>query len=98
MKKIYRHGDVIIKEVDGVKGERKDHLTLAEGEVTGHSHRISEGEASLFQFDEQVYLEIQSDLALLIHEEHSALQLPRGSYEVIIQREYEPDGWRYVAD
>lgn len=98
MKK-YRHGDVIITEVKTfTKGKKLNHLTLAEGEVTGHSHRISEGEATLYEFDEKLYLEVQSELATLIHEEHKALQLPLGEYEITIQREYSPAGWKYVAD
>lgn len=97
MKK-YRHGDVIITEVSAVKGKELDHLTLALGEVTGHSHRISSGVATLFAFDNKKYLDVQSDLAVLTHEEHKALELPRGKYEIVIQREYKPEGWGYVAD
>lgn len=97
MKK-YRHGDVIITEVGEVRGDKLDHLTLALGEVTGHSHRISEGVATLFAFDDKKYLEVQSELAVLTHEEHKALELPRGKYEIVIQREYKPEGWSYVAD
>lgn len=29
---------------------------------------------------------------------HAAVTLPRGDYEIKIQREYQPEGWRYVAD
>lgn len=96
--KTYRHGDVIVREVDKTRGEKLDHLVLAEGEVTGHKHQITDGTASLFKFEEKLYLKIQSDLATLSHEEHNPLRLPKGSYEVIIQREYQPKGWTYVAD
>lgn len=99
--KKYRHGDVIIVEVDRMpkgKGEELKHTTLAEGEVTGHSHRISEGVAKLTKFDDRMYLRVQSDIAKLVHEEHHALSLPQGEYEIKIQREYSPEGWRYVAD
>lgn len=97
--KAYRHGDVIIREIEAVKGDKLDHLTLAEGEVTGHSHRIIEGVAALFKFDDELYLDIQSELATLSHEEHKALELPQGKYEIIIQREYDDaKEWRKVAD
>ena len=97
--KPYRHGDVLLVPVKKAKGKKLNHLTLAEGEVTGHSHRITEGEAALFSFDEKLYLSIQSDLATLSHEEHKALQLPHGDYEVIIQREYDDEKeWRNVLD
>ena len=38
-------GDVILIPDQQVEGEKLSHLTLAEGEVTGHKHRISQGEA-----------------------------------------------------
>lgn len=95
-----RHGDVLITGDASIpKGATKlDHLTLAEGEVTGHSHRITSGAGELFRFDDKLYLRIQSEIATLTHEEHRALELPRGDYEIKIQREYEPNGWKYVAD
>ena len=37
-----RQGDVISIPVKQAEGEKLNHLTLAEGEVTGHKHRISE--------------------------------------------------------
>ena len=41
---LYRHGDVLIAEVGSIpKGAvKRPHLVLAEGEMTGHSHRIAE--------------------------------------------------------
>jgi hypothetical protein len=35
---------------------------------------------------------------LLEHQEHSPISLPKGLYEVIRQREYEPRRDRYVLD
>lgn len=101
-----RQGDVIllsIKPTDSIAaveniGTRLPHLTLAEGEVTGHSHRISEGQAELYEKDGTLYLRVLSETATLTHEEHKAIQIPQGSWMVRIQREYEPEGWRYVAD
>lgn len=94
----YRHGDVILRKVEDVQGEKQDHLTLAEGEQTGHSHRITAGEAALFKFEDKTYLKIQSDLATLSHQQHGELQLPAGNYEVQIQRQHTPKGWEYVKD
>lgn len=101
-----RQGDVILlslKQTDSTAdpenvGKRLPHLTLAEGEVTGHSHRISEGQAELYEKDGTLYLRVLSETATLTHEEHKAIQIPQGSWIVRIQREYEPEGWRYVAD
>ena len=38
--KPYRQGDVILVPVKQAEGEKIQHLTLAQGEVTGHKHRI----------------------------------------------------------
>jgi hypothetical protein len=93
-----RQGDVILLPVQRADGQKLPHLTLAEGEVTGHSHRISEGRAELFEKDGTLYLHVLSETALLSHEEHRAISIPKGNWMIRIQREYEPQGWRYVAD
>ncbi|WP_334782241.1 hypothetical protein [Nostoc sp.] len=93
-----RQGDVILLPVQQVEGEKIPHLTLAEGEVTGHKHRITEGKAELYEKDSTLYLRVFSETALLAHEEHKAISIPQGHWMVKIQREYEPEGWRYVAD
>ena len=93
-----RQGDVILKAIARSEGKKLSHLTLAEGEVTGHSHRIADGRAELYEKDGILYLKVLSEKATLIHEEHQAVDIPQGDWLVRIQREYEPDGWRYVAD
>ena len=93
-----RQGDVILTVAKAIEGKKLSHLTLAEGEVTGHSHRISEGQAELYEKDGTLYLKILSETATLTHEEHNQIQIPQGNWMVRIQREYEPQGWRYVAD
>lgn len=93
-----RQGDVILLPVEQVEGKNLSHLTLAEGEVTGHRHRISQGQAELYEKDGILYLRVLSDTATLTHEEHNAIQIPQGNWLIRIQREYEPEGWRYVAD
>ncbi|MBD2041018.1 hypothetical protein [Microcoleus sp. FACHB-672] len=93
-----RQGDVILTPVPQIEGEKLTHLTLAEGEVTGHKHQISEGEAELYEKNGVLYLRIFSETAILTHEEHHAIAISQGSWMVRIQREYEPAGWRYVED
>jgi hypothetical protein len=98
-KPILRQGDVLIIPSDKLaKGTKLPHLTLAEGEVTGHRHRISSGEAGLYEREGVLYLRVISPTAILTHEEHVQVTIPQGNWEIRIQREYEPDGWRYVAD
>lgn len=96
-----RQGDVILMPMQATSsemGKKLSHLTLAEGEVTGHRHRISNGQAELYEKDGTLYLRVLSDQATLTHEEHKPVQIPQGSWMVRIQREYEPEGWRYVTD
>lgn len=96
-----RQGDVLLmplSQADERFSQKLNHLTLAEGEVTGHRHRISDGQAELYERDGTLYLKVLSSEATLTHEEHHAVTIPQGDWLVRIQREYEPDGWRYVAD
>lgn len=93
MADVYRQGDVIIKGI-GVKPEGDikllPHLTLAEGEATGHRHQITRGQAELYQMATGLmYLKVLSDFATLYHEEHEEIELPKGDYEVFIEREYD---------
>jgi hypothetical protein len=94
----YRHGDLLIVRVDSVpKGcsVKKDRI-LAEGEVTGHHHRLSEGGTVLTKGDD-MFLDIK-EKAELTHEEHGPILFSTGTYRVIRQREFSPERNRYVAD
>lgn len=96
-----RQGDVLLIPIETKLpnlNHKLPHLTLAEGEVTGHRHRISDGQAELFERDGTLYLKVLSSKATLSHEEHQSVSLPQGNWMVRLQREYEPNGWRYVAD
>lgn len=101
---IYRQGDVLIRKVDDLPdGERKrvrakgGRVILAEGEATGHAHAVRAVGVILWAYAAQRYLEVQKE-AILQHEEHEAIPLPPGNYEIVRQREYRPEGIRRVAD
>jgi hypothetical protein len=99
MNSILRQGDVLIIPSETlVKGTKLPHLTLSEGEMTGHRHRISSGEAELLERDGVFYLRVLSPTAILTHEEHAQVTIPQGNWEIRIQREYLPEGSQYVAD
>ena len=99
MNQILRQGDVLIIPSDKlISGTKLPHITLAEGEVTGHRHRISNGDAKLYERDGVLFLKVLSPTALLTHEEHAEVTIPKGDWEIRIQREYSPKGSRYVAD
>jgi hypothetical protein len=98
---LYRHGDVLVAGIDSIPPEavKRPHLVLAEGEVTGHMHRIAEaGSAELYQDRGEMYLRVVADRATLIHPEHGPIALPRGDYRVWRQREYSPQAIRIVQD
>jgi len=98
---LYRHGDLLIASIDEIPADARpvQHLVLAEGELTGHSHRIGEKDAArLFHSSSGMYLRITEELATLIHQEHGPIQLPRGLYRVWRQREYAPQEIRSVRD
>ena len=100
MNSAIRQGDVLIIPSNIVTKDtnKLPHLTLAEGEVTGHRHRISNGEAELFQGNGVLYLKVLSPTAILTHEEHAEVTIPQGNWKIQIQREYEFEGWRHVCD
>jgi hypothetical protein len=97
-----RQGDVLLSPSSNffyrLKCRKLSHLTLAHGEVTGHSHRITEGEAELYQENDTLYLEVLSKTATLTHEEHKEIEIPQGTWIIRIQREYQINGFRYVSD
>ncbi len=95
---MYRHGDVLVIKTDKIKGQKLNNLILAKGEMTGHAHTIKEGEAELYDNQGTLFLRVISDTATLGHEEHKAIELTKGDYQISIQREYEPEGWRNVSD
>lgn len=97
-----RQGDVLIsptrKSINQLTSQKIVNLVLAEGEVTGHRHRISEGKAELYRQDKFLLLKVLSETSTLTHEEHKPIKIPQGTWMVQIQREYQPEAWQYVSD
>jgi hypothetical protein len=104
----FRQGDVLLLAVDALPvgataEQRTDRIILAEGEVTGHAHAIADPDARAFSHEGQRYLLTRS-VAQLVHEEHAPIEVPPGTWRVVIQREYVPPvtastpAWRQVAD
>jgi hypothetical protein len=108
MRKTYRQGDVLVRVVSrrdfarrhGAQlGAENGRIILARGEATGHNHSIDARVGRLFEDSKPgiCYLLLDEE-GLLEHQEHSPISLPKGVYEVIRQREYEPRRDRYVVD
>lgn len=100
----YRHGDVLLirrkKMPDDYQPVHKKggRNILAEGEVTGHAH-VATGDCLLAKdATGSLWLRADGDNVSVTHEEHKEIGIEQGVYEIRIQREYEPEGWRYVAD
>ena len=114
MSKLFAQGDVLLERVGDlvpsgqmIPPDTDGAYVLAEGETTGHRHAIHES-VNFFR-DDGLARDIASDLyighvrvdepeALLVHEEHAPIALPRGTYRVRRQRELEPRDARVVAD
>lgn len=97
----YRHGDVLVEDVSEIPPDarRLHHLVLAEGELTGHSHRVLERDAAvLYQSTGGRFLDVVAQQATLVHQEHGPIVLPHGYYRVWQQREYTPREIRTVRD
>jgi len=87
--KMYQQGDVLIKKCEKVLGEKLNHLVLAEGEATGHKHRVTSGEGELYEHEGTLFLKVLSDTATITHEEHNPITIPKGDYEIGIVQEYD---------
>ncbi len=104
--KMYRQGDVLIVAIAEIPSKvtevarTKRGVVLAEGEVTGHAHRIPSRSAKLFRTEDDArFLRVTGTAPVgLQHEEHGTVALPPGDYRVSIHREYTPEAIRNVVD
>lgn len=88
-------GDVVIERIEKLpEGLKLVKKPLAEGEVTGHAHRVNFDEVDVYS-DEQgnLYTVPRQDGFTITHEEHNAVVVPlrKGDVgKVVIQREVDP--------
>lgn len=102
--RMFRQGDVLVVQIKNLPAkelkpiERENgKIVLAHGEVTGHTHAIAEPTTEFLTDGQSRFLNVIKT-SLLKHEEHYKIELPKGVYRVIQQREYRPEGVRNVAD
>ncbi len=96
---IYRQGDVLFRLIDSLPDEPlavRETSVIVEGEVTGHAHRLLEGRI-LETAQDELFLDILQ-ATQVVHEEHHAIDLKPGCYQVFRQREYTPEAIRTVID
>ena len=88
--KIFRHGDLLIREISSIPNNVKPISTsiLAEGEKTGHNHTLN-GSHQIFETDETMYFEAKQELSIE-HPEHNTIQIPKGVYKVTHEQSWNP--------
>jgi hypothetical protein len=100
----FRQGDVLLQPVAKIPAsakrvDGKKDIVLAEGEVTGHAHRIKKPKNRVAAYFDgpTMYLEVNEPVTV-DHEEHGQLTLPPGCYERRLQTETWMDEVRQVLD
>ena len=77
---LYQQGDVLIETVTiPIGAVPTGQRVLAEGEATGHTHRV-EGDAQMLAMGEEIFLRALSGDVRVIHEEHRPVALPPGGF------------------
>ena len=99
-RKAYRQGEVAIvicskEERLLFKGKALGTNVIIEGEVSGHKHEIKNGK--LYEKDSKMYLQA-FDNCEVVHPEHQAIKVPKGLYEIRIQKEYSEGKAKAVKD
>jgi len=98
--RVWRQGDVFIIAAENIPdGAAPRRPVLAEGEITGHAHRLASTDcAAVLGTADGLFLDVFGDEVTVTHEEHGPVTIPRGKYTVRIQREYHPAEIRRVID
>ena len=99
MQQQIRQGDVYLIPVESIPDSAKPvareggRVILAHGEVTGHAHAITAPDAELLATPGATadmadrFLRLRSK-AVLAHEEHGHIEVPAGSYRVVVHDEW----------
>ena len=93
---VLRHGDLLLRSDEdttipkGSKSLKTD--VLAEGEATGHTHRLV-GQAQILEHKAtdgtvEKYVNAKQD-SQLVHQEHNTIDIPKGVYRVVQEREFD---------
>lgn len=104
-----RQGDVMVERVRAGKWAaiNGDRVILAYGEATGHCHEVLADDpmletdvpaAQLFEAPDGTRYLLVVRACQLVHQEHGAIPLASGTYQVTRQRQYSPQAIRPVED
>lgn len=95
---IGHQGDIVFRKVTTLpkQAKKKRDNIIAEGEKTGHAHQLKG--ADLHEvLGGPLYAVVNSE-GRVVHEEHSEVKLPKGIYEIMVQREFTAGEVRQVID
>lgn len=101
-----RQGDILLVPVDRelpANARLISQVVLAEGEATGHAHRLSGVAVADWTADNERYVRVIGSVGSLSHEDHDptpvAVVAPDQTYRVVQQQEWDLSGqWRPVVD
>jgi hypothetical protein len=89
---LIQQGDVLFEKVKEIPEglDKSNSNILAEGEATGHAHTIDLSSADVY-CDEKgtLYVNVVGESAVVDHQEHKKVSLPKGSYRVKRVMEYD---------
>lgn len=109
--RIAAQGDIMILKIDALPKDVElvehvpegQHLIVTHSE-TGHHHVMEREKVTMFENKNnelEVFLQVHRDATLdhlRPHDTHESIAFGPGTYKVIRQREYTPEGYRRVAD
>jgi len=94
-----RHGDISFHRLDSIPAnfnpvKHSGSFVLAEGEATGHHHKISVKEKNndfqIFKDEDNNYILKVNSPCQLTHQEHKTIEFTKGIYFVKHETEYNP--------
>jgi hypothetical protein len=102
----WRQGDIYFvkldEEINSENAAPVRNGIIAKGETTGHAHRVSPSSmaqgALLSLIGRSMFLRSPEAGTTVVHDEHGPIVLPRGSYAVVPQQEFDGLRWRQVLD
>ena len=106
----YRQGEVLIFGVPKdrlkdkfpkgwqKKAKHRDNNVIIEGEISGHKHEVINGRMYDHPDKKGVMILEAGEGCEVIHPEHKPIPVPKGVYEIDIQREYNGKDSNKVKD
>lgn len=92
---LLQQGDVLLRKINKIPSKikkiaRKERgYVLAEGEVTGHAHVITDDiDLMLEEVSGKMFMKNESEVVIK-HEEHKHINIPAGTWEIGIVQEYD---------